>query len=167
MASKVPKGLGSVAITPGYNVGIKLGYCSSTAIRTTFTTISAPGTKPRSAPAAVDTTTRNTRPNSQKRVSLATPKVSKSDNPPLTPCGQGTARSPEEESERLRSRGSILEVSRHLPQNFVHRGSKEGGRRFAKHDGTLERSPGGGTPIRALTWLSAGLHGCVAQHDNT
>ena len=32
VASKVPKSLGSVAITPGYNVGIKLGYCSVTVI---------------------------------------------------------------------------------------------------------------------------------------
>ena len=56
MASKVPKGL---AITLGYNVGIKLGYCSCNAIRTTAKTISVPGAKTRSVPVAADTTTRN------------------------------------------------------------------------------------------------------------
>ena len=56
IASKVPKGLGSVAITPGYNVGITLGYCSFNAIRTTSKPISVPGAKARSVPVAADTT---------------------------------------------------------------------------------------------------------------
>ena len=72
MASKVPKGL---AITLGYNVGIKLGYCSFTAIQTTPQTISAPVAKPRSVPVAADTTTRNSRLKSQKGFPLGTPKV--------------------------------------------------------------------------------------------
>ena len=75
IASKVPKGLGSVAITPGYNVGIKLGYCSFTAIRTTSKTVSVPGAKARSVPVAADTTTRNYRLKSRKGIPFGTPKV--------------------------------------------------------------------------------------------
>ena len=59
MASKVPKGHGSAAITPGYKIGIKLAYCSFTAIRTTSKTISVPGAKPLSVPVAADTTTQH------------------------------------------------------------------------------------------------------------
>ena len=56
MASKVPKDLRPVVITPGYSVGLKLGYCTINVIRTTFKTISAPEAKTRSAPVAADTT---------------------------------------------------------------------------------------------------------------
>ena len=83
MASKVPKGLGSVAISAGYNIGIKRGYCSCTAIRTTSKTISVPGAKTRSVPVATDTTVpvatdptmRNSRLKSQKGILPTTPSV--------------------------------------------------------------------------------------------
>ena len=52
MASKVPSVLDTVAETVGYRVGIKLGYCALTAIRTTPKTISSPGAKTRSVPFA-------------------------------------------------------------------------------------------------------------------
>ena len=42
MASKVPNGLDTVTKTPGHSVGIKLGNCSFTAIRTTSKTTSNP-----------------------------------------------------------------------------------------------------------------------------
>ena len=66
MASNVPKGLGPVAITPEYSVGIKRGYRSLTSIRTASMTIPAPRAKTRSVPVAADTITRNSRLNSQK-----------------------------------------------------------------------------------------------------
>ena len=75
IASKVPKGLGSVAITPGYNVGIKLGYCSFTAIRTTYNTVSVPGAKAPSVPVAAEKTTRNSQLKSRRGVPFVTPKV--------------------------------------------------------------------------------------------
>ena len=59
MSSKVPNGLGSAPITPGYIVGIKLGYFSLTDILTTSITISAPGAKTRSVPVAAEATTRS------------------------------------------------------------------------------------------------------------
>ena len=77
MASKVPNALISVAVTPGHSVGIKLEYCSLTAIRTTSKTISAPRAKTSSAHVPADTTARNSPLNSQKGVSLGTPKVCK------------------------------------------------------------------------------------------
>ena len=75
MASRVVKGFGLVAITPGYSVDIKLGYCSLTAIRTTSKTISDPGAKTRSAPVAADTTTSNSRLKLQKGLPLGKPKI--------------------------------------------------------------------------------------------
>ena len=74
-ASKVPKGLGSVVITHGNNVGIKLGYRSFTAIRITPKTISVPGAKARSVPVAAVRKARNSRPKSIKGVPFGTPKV--------------------------------------------------------------------------------------------
>ena len=75
MASKLPNGLGSVAITPGYSVGIKLEYCSLTAIRTTSNNISATGAKRRAVRVAADTTAGNFLLNSQKTVPLGRSKV--------------------------------------------------------------------------------------------
>ena len=40
MASRVPNGLRSVAMNPGYSVDIKLGYYSSTTFRTISKTVS-------------------------------------------------------------------------------------------------------------------------------
>ena len=74
MASKVPNGLDTVVKAPGYNVGIKLRYVSLTAIRTTSTTTSTPGAKPRSVLIAADTTPRDFRLKSQKGLLLDTQK---------------------------------------------------------------------------------------------
>ena len=59
-------GFGSVAIEPGYKVGINDGNCSLTAIRTTSNTTSTPGARVRSLPVTADTSTRNSRLKSQK-----------------------------------------------------------------------------------------------------
>ena len=56
MTSKVPNGFGTVATTAGYIVGIKLRYCSLTAIRTTSKTTSTPGAETRSVPVAAKPT---------------------------------------------------------------------------------------------------------------
>ena len=57
MASDEAYGFGSVAIEPGYNVGIKVGSYSFTAIRTTSNTTSTPGARTRSLPVTADTST--------------------------------------------------------------------------------------------------------------
>ena len=75
MASNLPNGLDTVAETPGYSVGIKLGYCSLTASRITSKTTSTPGAKRRSVAVAADTTPRNARLKSQNGVPLGTPKL--------------------------------------------------------------------------------------------
>ena len=62
---------------------------------------------------------------------------------PLVRAVKVAAQQPEEESERLRSRGSILESSRHLAKTIFHQGSEWGGRRLVRRDGTLEISPEG------------------------
>ena len=74
MAFKVPYGLDTVAKPPVYCVGIRLGYCSLTPMRTTARTTSIPGAKPRSVPVAAATTPQNARLKSQKGVPLDTPK---------------------------------------------------------------------------------------------
>ena len=68
-------GFGSVAIEPGYNVGITMGNCSFTAIRTTSNTTSTPGARVRSLPVTADTSTRNSGLKSQKGVPVHTPKL--------------------------------------------------------------------------------------------
>ena len=59
-------GFDPVAIDPGYNVGIKDGNCSFTAILTTSKTTSTPGARVRSLPVTADTSTRNYRLNRKK-----------------------------------------------------------------------------------------------------
>ena len=71
------------------------------------------------------------------------------------------AKQPEEESLNARSRGFILEGSRHLPDKFVHQGSKGGGRRLVRHDGVLEGFQEGALPAGGGTLLSAGPPGCA------
>ena len=72
MASKVPKGLGSVAITTVWHqTWVLLVNCHPIHLQT----ISAPGAKTRSMPVAADTTTRNSRQKSQKGLPFGTPKV--------------------------------------------------------------------------------------------
>ena len=66
MAFKVSSGLDTVAKTPRYSVGIKLGYCSFFVIRTTSKPTSKPGAKTRSVPVAADTTPRNAHLNRKK-----------------------------------------------------------------------------------------------------
>lgn len=46
---------------PRYKVGVKLGFCSFTAVRTTSETIFTPEAKTRSVPVAVETTPQNSR----------------------------------------------------------------------------------------------------------
>ena len=75
MASKVPNDLGTVAKAPGYSVGIKLGYCSLIAIRTTSKITCTSCVKTRSVPVAADTTPLNSRRKSQKGVPLDAPKL--------------------------------------------------------------------------------------------
>ena len=50
IASNEAYGFGSVAIEPRYEVGIKVGKCSFTAIRTISNTTSTPGARTRSLP---------------------------------------------------------------------------------------------------------------------
>ena len=70
MASNEAYGRGSVAFEPGYNVGLIFGNCPLTAILTTSNTTSVPGDKTRSLPVTADTSTRNTRLNSEKYVPI-------------------------------------------------------------------------------------------------
>ena len=73
--SKEAFGFGSVAIEPGYKVGINNGNCSFTAILTTSNTTSTPGARVRSLPATADTNTRNSRLKSQKGIPVNTQKL--------------------------------------------------------------------------------------------
>ena len=82
-ASKLPTGRGSAVKTPGYLVGIELGYCSLSVMRTTSKAISNPGAKRRSVPVADDTTTRNSRLESQKEPPLETSKCANAYSLPL------------------------------------------------------------------------------------
>ena len=75
IVSKETYGFGSVAIDPGYKVGIKVGNCSFTSIRTTSNTTSTPGPRVRSLPVTDDTSTRNSRLKLQKGVPVHTPKL--------------------------------------------------------------------------------------------
>ena len=61
IASNEAYGFESVDIEPGYNVGIKVGNCSFTVIRTTSITMSTPGARTRSLLVTADTSTRNVR----------------------------------------------------------------------------------------------------------
>ena len=45
---------------------------------------------------------------------------------------------PQEERERLRSRGSACEGARHLPKQIIHEGSEGGGRGLVRRDGMRE-----------------------------
>ena len=64
-----------VAFEPGDNVGIRVGNCSFTAIRTISNTTSDPGTKTGSLSVTADTSTRNSRLKFPKGVSLTAPNV--------------------------------------------------------------------------------------------
>ena len=67
-------------------------------------------------------------------------------SPPPINVVEVTAYEPEEESERLRSRGSATEHVCHLPKTFVHKGGDGGGHRLVRRDGPLERSLEGVLP---------------------
>ena len=75
MLTKEACGFGSVAIKPGYKVGIYNGNHSFTAILTTSNTTSTPGARVRSLPATADTNTRNSRLKSQKGIPVNTQKL--------------------------------------------------------------------------------------------
>ena len=160
MASKVPNGLGTVVKPPGYSVGIKLGYCSVTTIRTTSNTTSTPGAKRRSAPVAADTTPRNSRLKLQK--GLDTPKfVRLIVASPRVGAVEAGAQQPQEERERLQSRRSACAGARRLPKTTIHEGSDGDGRRLVKHAGKREGFLEGLLPIgdqsaeRRPPWLSS------------
>ena len=74
------------------------------------------------------------------------------------------AQQPQEERERLLSRGPAREGARHLPQKIINQGSEGGGHGLASRDGTregfLEGVPPTGDPYWSglrLSWLSS-LH---------
>ena len=75
IASKVPKGLASVPLPFPRGPTSELGYCSFTAIRTTYNTVSVPGAKAPSVPVAAEKTTRNSQLKSRRGVPFVTPKV--------------------------------------------------------------------------------------------
>ena len=74
MASNEAYGRGSVAFETGYNIDMSVGNCSLTAILTTSNTTSVAGDKTRLLPVTDDTSTRNSRSQSEKGVPLHTPK---------------------------------------------------------------------------------------------
>ena len=69
------------------------------------------------------------------------------------------AQQPQEERERLQSRGSACEGTRHLPKTIILQGSEGGGRGLVRCDGTrggfLEEVLPTGDPIGRTN-----LHGC-------
>ena len=73
--SKEAYGLGSVAIEPGYEVGINDGNCSFTALLTASKTASTLGARLLSLLVTADNSTRNTRLESKKGVPVHTPKL--------------------------------------------------------------------------------------------
>ena len=99
-------GLGSVALEPGYAVGITIGNFSFTAIRSISNNRSVPGRKISSLPLTADTNTQNSRMKSEIGVTLHAPNIYNS--------GQVCCQQAHQEHERLRSRLSPSHGPRHL-----------------------------------------------------
>ena len=145
--SKEAYGFGSVAIEPGYQVGINDGNCSFTAILTTSRTTSTPAARVRSLPVTADTRTRNSLLKSRKRLPRAHAK-------PMQPCVafpcvnavEVRHQATQQKVEGLRTSGSLLDVSRYLPEQFVDQGGHVGGRGLVRGDCTHERVMQGEVP---------------------
>ena len=115
-------GLGSVAIEPGYDVGINDETCSSTAILTTSKTTSTPGARVRSLPVTADTSRRNSRLKRKEASSCTRQNMQTCVALPRVDTVEVRHQATPQENKGLQTTGSLLDVLRHLPNKMRRSG---------------------------------------------